>query len=85
MLQKEPLNLLPKKLFISTKDVIKLRGYKDYKAAYYELRSLADILGKPSIKCVTILEYCDYNKVNPAELYNVLNRKPVAIALTLFE
>ena len=72
-------NLLPKKLYISTDDVRKLRGYKDYKAAYYELRSLADILEKPSIKSITILEYCDFNKVNPAELYSVLNRKPVSI------
>ena len=70
-------NLLPKKLYISTADVIILRGYKNYKAAYYELRALADILGKPSIKSITILEYCEFNKVNPAELYNVLNRRPV--------
>ncbi len=72
-------NLLPKKLFISTGDVIKLRGYKDYKAAWTELRAIADMLGKSNIKSVTILEYCHHNKIEPAELYAVLNRKPVCI------
>lgn len=70
--------LLPKKLFISTSDIMKLRGYKNYKAAWNELRSLADALQKPSIKSVTITEYCRHNCVDPLELYAVLNRKPVS-------
>lgn len=59
-------------IFLSVKDVMVLKGYDNYYSAYRYLANFARDLKKPSVKSVTIEEFCDYHKIKPETVLKAL-------------
>lgn len=66
---------MPNGIFINAKDIMILRGIKDYNNAWTNLKQLSKVLKKPSASSITVDEYAAYYKIEKSIILKALNDK----------